>query len=62
MMSEDDILQDTCMEEIQNICNNASDWHEAIENIAEGFPHLNGDAIVKIITNHFFKKGVEAYD
>lgn len=57
MMSEDDILLDESMSEINDILKNAKDWQEALEEIAENNQHLSDKQIVKIVTTYFFKDG-----
>lgn len=55
MMSEEDILLDESMSEINDILENAKDWQEALEEIAENNQHLSDKQIVKIVTTYFFK-------
>ncbi|MBW6487464.1 hypothetical protein [Sulfurimonas sp.] len=56
MMNEDDILQDACMKEIQDICENSSDWQEAIEFLAVEHNYLGDKKIIQIVMNYFFPK------
>lgn len=40
--------------EIRNICEEASDWQDALEKIAEGFPTLADKKIINAVMDYFF--------
>ncbi len=56
MNCEDDYLRDEVLIDIENICEDSSDWQEALEKLTNSYPYLDAKTIDMLIDKNFFKR------